>query len=801
MARHRTMVDTVLRAIGTGAILAAWLAASFAAPAHSQSPGDRLALASLADSLGELSTPEGVASVSERWQDSRPKAMTELRRGLLQWRLGQLTGEQDHYEKAIKEFDRASRRESDWPWPWYGLGTVRLEMWDKEFPVRGVTQQDQMVREDRYLRAGYRDLGYSLQRDSLFQPSLERLLDGSAGSKGRKEVKRALELSRLAEVAVPAETYLALSYEHMRHDRLPAAAEELGSYLMMGGDSGVAALTRARFMAWSQDWQGASREYFRGLAVSGVRGRELYRSDFATVATTAELRSFDSVPSPDLPKWVAASWHRRDALSLRPLGSRLAEHFRRWTYAVREYWSELGPSVWWEGPGVIGSITPDSSFGNSPAITASPNPGAVSLDHRGLLYLRHGEPEHRIWASGSGYEPRRLPLGDNADALEQLYYRRRRALEEGRSLNQPGTVVSLGSGGTTVPAYRPTTAEAWIYRVRGEDRAVHFAVGSQQSYSLSASIPRSDRYILGVARFDPSYYGLWGRSERDNFGMVAVPFGSGAREMTYRERYHTEVLLVMNSDSYPREFQHELAARIQAAALPLPQGNRSVMIVTYAVPAEQLLKNPTVGGTAVVNLLVGAYELSGNVPLVKETSFEGRFSERDGTVNGYLTLPVLPGRYQLAAGIQLPDSTAGVAAELNGQVGVPPLQGRLQISDIILGHRNSMVSWRHPLGVIPLNPTGVFRPDEQLEMSYVVTGMSAGQSYGTTVELTADEGVSDVLSVNFSEQAESAMSLERRTITLRGLEPGDYRLTLIIRQEQTPRETVSIKSTSVTVVD
>src|SRR4029077_4139298 len=73
-------------------------------------------------------------------------------------------------------------------------------------------------------------------------------------------------------------------------------------------------------------------------AAGSVSAIRMYRNDFSWIATPQELASFDSLPTTATrASWLREFWAQRDGADLRKPGERLAEHSRRWFYAIRSF--------------------------------------------------------------------------------------------------------------------------------------------------------------------------------------------------------------------------------------------------------------------------------------------------------------------------------------------------------------------------------------------------------------------------------------------------------------------------------
>jgi hypothetical protein len=129
-------------------------------------------LAAFIDSVDAARTITAVDSFATKWDSKQPSGMNEMRRGVLDWHRGRLADDPAYYTDAVKEFDRATQRASDWPYPWYLLAVMRLEMLAEAYRVPGVTMQKGAAYR-RYYEEGLAALDRSLEADASFPPSTE----------------------------------------------------------------------------------------------------------------------------------------------------------------------------------------------------------------------------------------------------------------------------------------------------------------------------------------------------------------------------------------------------------------------------------------------------------------------------------------------------------------------------------------------------------------------------------------------------------------------------------------------------
>ena len=120
------------------------------------------------------------------------------------------------------------------------------------------------------------------------------------------------------------------------------SVRRLDAYVQEGGDSGIGDLEMARSLAWMGELENGAIEYLAGAQVQTAEARAAYRLDLSWVATPRELARYDSLPADSVGAWIGHFWSKRDVQELRPDGSRLQEHLRRWVY-VNETLSRAGP--------------------------------------------------------------------------------------------------------------------------------------------------------------------------------------------------------------------------------------------------------------------------------------------------------------------------------------------------------------------------------------------------------------------------------------------------------------------------
>jgi len=134
--------------------------------------------------------------------------------------------------------------------------------------------------------------------------------------------------------------------------------------------------------------QPQAAETFFWQAVDGIRNQidaELVFEDVKYIVTEEELQEFRRLASPK--KYTAffrRQWISRDPTPAADFNVRLAEHYQRLLYAEKHYVYDRFHS-WFNNPDKLGYLKyPPTYYLND------------RFNDRGLIYIRHGEPEERV---------------------------------------------------------------------------------------------------------------------------------------------------------------------------------------------------------------------------------------------------------------------------------------------------------------------------------------------------------------------------------------------------------------------
>ncbi len=114
--------------------------------------------------------------------------------------------------------------------------------------------------------------------------------------------------------------------------------------------------------------------------------------------TEDDLQLYETLDEPDEFKaFFRGLWARRDPMPARPVNTRLAEHYRRLLVAEEEYLYD-GFRLWHSDPDRLGELTFPATYALN-----------QEFNDKGLIYVRHGEPDEREVQVGDHMDYRSVP--------------------------------------------------------------------------------------------------------------------------------------------------------------------------------------------------------------------------------------------------------------------------------------------------------------------------------------------------------------------------------------------------------
>jgi tetratricopeptide (TPR) repeat protein len=175
---------------------------------------------------------------------------------------------------------------------------------------------------------------------------------------------------------------------YRRNGQLDTAKVLLGAWLAAApAISTVPARVSLARLHYQREQPQAAEQFF-WQAVDGIRNQvdaELVFEDVKYIVTEEELQAFRKLTSPqEHTAFFHRLWVNRDPTPAAEFNVRLAEHYRRLLYAEKYYIYDRF-HTWFNNPDKLGYLTyPPTYYLND------------RFNDRGLIYVRHGEPEDRV---------------------------------------------------------------------------------------------------------------------------------------------------------------------------------------------------------------------------------------------------------------------------------------------------------------------------------------------------------------------------------------------------------------------
>lgn len=133
---------------------------------------------------------------------------------------------------------------------------------------------------------------------------------------------------------------------------------------------------------------------------------ELLFRDIAAVASAAERDEYARLPLAERAGFFRRFWTTRNPVPILDQNPRLAEHYRRLARALADYGLQSNGHGYFTDRAVFASLTPKLSYFDPAVVFEEGATARYWLDPRGLLLLRHGEPDQRFGAHPvEGAEP------------------------------------------------------------------------------------------------------------------------------------------------------------------------------------------------------------------------------------------------------------------------------------------------------------------------------------------------------------------------------------------------------------
>ena len=714
--------------------LAACIGTASAPALRAQAPAERARLDSLRAELTAVSDSTALlareAARIEVARQNREDPLIHFELGLIAFRIGEITGADKHFEDAAGEFEWAAELRPDWPYPWYWLGQAELALGESR--IIALENLRQILGTDALSKAA-RAFARAAQADPAFSRALVDLGNTALRQRIAARLDVAQQALRLA-AGTPAgedpEVLLVRGRVERELGANDSALAAFRTYVALGGDPSIGGLEMARSLFAVNRTDSAVAAYF--VAASrpvGAIAHAEFRREVGWVATPEDLQEFDEAPRDSLGPWLRRFWGRRDVADARLPGERLVEAFRRYAYG-RQHFRLVSRHRHYD----ISEVYRDTT--------------QSEFDDRGIIYLRHGEPDARARYVDSVVHPN-----------ETWAYR------------------------------RPATGDLIFHFVARDDVQDFKLVESV----LDAVDFRLSLGLAGTGRvgYDPSALFLSRQHISPLYQQLALSGSAGTSRLLARERQEGQrsIRVGTTTDDFPLRFERDLQPVVSSFAVAAP-GSGGELHVVFALPASRLQSFPVAAGGV-------AYPVRFRVVV-----FDSAHREVGGvdTLRIFRAAAPLPGGAFLTEQVVVPLSAGThqyhfVVEELNASAGglvagqsvdVPAADRGFGASDLVLGRVGSGLVWRRPVGDVPLNPLLRFPRDGVLELFYELYGLPVRTPVVTNLGVRPRGGRSlfsallgrrGGVQLQYTTETDAAgLARVRQQVNLGGLRPGWYDL-------------------------
>lgn len=703
-----------------------------------QSPAQRRVLAEVRDSLARqpdtVALRQAEAALIVQARRTPEDAMLHVRLGLVSLRLGEL-GARKAYDDAASEFQWATELQPRWPWGWYGLGLAELGVGDSEIVL--VSGLQTMLGRDALTRSA-NAFAKSAEVDPTFVEGVVEL--ANTALRQRTNVRTEVALAALRRTArTPAGRHPDVLLARGRIERAVGSPDSATAAfrLLLARDTTDASvrLEMAR-TAFLTDDPSAVELWYAGLRQADSAVLATYRGDLAYVMPDSMLAAFDQADPGAREALVREFWAVRDRAQLRGDGERLAEHYRRLDFALRNYLLTATRRQY--------------------DIVERYRSAQDIFDDRGIIHVRHGAPDDRVSFTAAGVEPNESWRYRRDDGDLILHFVARQDVQDFRLIESAFDVL----GFATSLAMRNTDAMLGDYE-----------------------------HLEGMIRtrehLDPSYRRLLGAGRGSAPGLLTEERAVGRRG----------IQIGTTTDSWPLRFRSVIPGTADFVAVGAEAGT-PLLHVVFAIPSTGLLAEATDSGVSYeVRLRAGAMS-PGGLPLATLDTIVRLHRASpipDGDYwYGRVPMGVPPGPVVVRAaletgrgGLVTPTDTVGV---------MDPELSQPALSDLALGTQRVPLSWvpSAEADSVWFHPRAAFRADDPMELLVEVGGVAPLAPYRLEIAVRRPGGGifrrlfgggGTAVRVTFAAEHPGGVARVRRVLALDRLAPGAYEVEVVLRVE------------------
>lgn len=738
------------------------LVVAAAAPLAAQTAADAQLLTELDAALSR-----GEQSDAPRSADGTVRRLQDGLRELDEWRR---TGRRSNVDRALWSFHSAASSRPEWAWPRYLAARTHLLLNHANAPVIGSAGQ---LPNESHLLAALRHLDAALGNDTTFAPA-RRLLATlllPSGDRGLDRFsRRAVDRERTLDA--PLVELQIVRARALRTERAyQEALAEFEAAVFRGGDRSLLALERARTLTALGDTAAGMAAYWAGVDHLTATGRTWYRHDLGWIVREDSLAAFDAEPLERVGAWLQRFWAERDAAAANTPGERLRSHLARWVTAHEKY-RVPAPSTrnfytrFWYIAGGTDCIASATALVDSlplfpPMVPGDPRFREPLLDHRGVLWMRHGAPIARTAVAVPASAGQSEELNDIAMVEAP-----------------PGDHLS-------------SIIESWVYWIEGDWRSFHLdtssVFGGHAPTTIWGYLTLAEGPWLALAQILPKYQKAALVLNPDRRSIVPKSCFPEVTAAVHEMRADAHLAITTDSDSPPYIRPWNAAVRTFAVGSGSDTTGRA--LVTFAIPLRHLVADTLTDGRLSwqVHFRTVAFRGADGQTRTHDTTrtFVTDSIPRDANLSGLMELPLGPGSWQLAVRAwQESDSSGAYALRRRMVVDAGP---GLTLTDIVTGITGGL---RWPAGDdFPVNTLGAWPERGEAEIWFQLRGLPKGTPYRTQFEvLPAEAGRSERISIAADGISDGPITTVRRTLGLQRLRRGNYRLVVTVEAgEETAR--------------
>jgi hypothetical protein len=744
-------------------------------------------------------------------------------RGFVAARRAELAGHAADAIQARDLFERVVVDEPSWAMAWYGLGVARLQaaklgVIARSGPQHPIGVSNEAAAAYAFMEALRLDSVHILAADALARAPLGR--EGFTRGKERFPILRKT-YSLLSPPALHAAALL--EYDGGSPDTAVALLETLrrdGTF-----PAGLTDHLLGKAYHRAGDPKAGHDAFLRGVEDTLPITQQTYRQELAWIASPEELAEWDSIAPVARAPWMREFWARRDIEGGHSRGERLVEHLRRLGYVLEHYRLTLPRSGRNKAAGFAGSIDPYPEaaiyqfFKERPFFTGNEADEEMNevasvvtryeldrrvlggdqafrlltsttdvIDDRGVMYLRHGAPDKtaktvggeavELWLYDLPSGPRFLAFREvNFDGLA------------GASQLMPTILSSSVVVRDQVCHLKPTLCSINA-DPRGTTVSVKIGEPCDPSSMLNCTDSVEDRMAMLTGVRLEGLQRVYDQAKRESSGVLI------RRE---RQEGEATIELLSTTDQHRPSFTAAVQPRVQLVGLRDFGSGSGHAVAAIALDGKELveqserLPDGRVGYRVRVQLQAVRKRDGLRFDLDTVRSFATPTVLREGQfLTMVVALPLSAGRYAASVRVTQDDGRGAVASL--PRLEVPSDGARLTVSDLVLGRAQSGARWRHRGGEVLLNPLNAFARREPATLYFQLTGLAVGESYSHRLEFYRSDdppGKSPRLAMGFDLRATATHAEQEKLLSLERLDPGEYRIRLVVKRAGEEAEAVS----------